>query len=72
MAILTVARHNSFLTHAFDLGIQDQAMHSLVTRGYPLVTLYGSQLINQFGDHFALIYYAIAPLYAAFGKATSC
>ena len=58
MAALTVARHNSFLTHAFDLGIQDQAMYTLVTRGYPVVTQYGSQPVNQFGDHFALIYYA--------------
>ena len=71
MAALTVARHNSFLTHAFDLGIQDQAMYTLVTNGYPLVTQYGSQPINQFGDHFALIYYAIAPLYAAFSSATT-
>ena len=68
MAALTVARHNSFLTHAFDLGIQDQAMYTLVTRGYPVVTLYGSQPVNQFGDHFALIYYLIAPLYAALGS----
>lgn len=67
MAALTVARHNAFLTHAFDLGIQDQAMYTLVTRGYPLVTLYGSQPVNQLGDHFALIYYLLAPLYAALG-----
>ena len=71
MAALTVARHNSFLTHAFDLGIQDQAMYTLVTKGYPVVTQYGSQPVNQFGDHFALIYYAIAPLYAAFSSATT-
>ena len=67
MAALTVARHNAFLTHAFDLGIQDQAMYSLLTRGYPMVTLYGSQPVNQFGDHFALIYYLLAPLYAVLG-----
>jgi uncharacterized membrane protein len=71
MSVLTVARHGSFQTHAFDLGIQDQAMYTLVTRGYPLVTLYGPEPINQLGDHFALIYYIIAPVYAAFSSATT-
>jgi uncharacterized membrane protein len=71
MSVLTVARHHSFQTHAFDLGIQVQAMYTAVTKGYPLVTLYGPEPINQFSDHFAPIYYIIAPVYAAFGGATA-
>jgi uncharacterized membrane protein len=65
MSVLTVARHKSFLTHAFDLGIQVQAMYTLLTRGYPLVTLYGPEAVNRLGDHFGLIHYVIAPVYAA-------
>jgi uncharacterized membrane protein len=71
MSVLTVARHNSFRTHAFDLGIQVQAMYTVVTRGYPLVTLYGSEPVNRLGDHFGLSHYLIAPVYAAFSGATT-
>ncbi len=65
MSLLTVGRHNSFDTHAFDLGIQAQAMWSLVRHGVPWTTLYGAQAVNQFGDHFSPIYYLLVPLYAA-------
>lgn len=66
---LTVARHQSFLTHAFDLGIQDQALFTLLRHGYPLTTLYQADLVNQFSDHFAPIYYLLAPIYALFPDA---
>ncbi len=66
---LTVARHQSFLTHAFDLGIQDQAFFTLLRHGYPLTTLYQAELVNQFSDHFAPIYYLLAPIYALFPDA---
>jgi uncharacterized membrane protein len=69
MAALTLARHASFLTHAYDLGIQDQAFATILSRGYPLVTLYGETPVNQFGDHFTPIYYLLAPLYALVGDA---
>ena len=71
MIIVTVGRHNAFGTHAFDLGIQAQAMFEIVRRGVPLTTLYGTQVINQFGDHFTPIYYLLAPLYAAWPDATT-
>lgn len=69
MIWLTLARHASFLTHAFDLGIQDQAFHTTLNRGYPLVTLYGEAPVNQFGDHFTPLYYLLAPLYLLVGDA---
>ncbi len=69
MAVLTLSRHASFLTHAYDLGIQDQAFATILSRGYPLVTLYGDTPVNQFGDHFTPIYYLLAPLYALVGDA---
>ena len=69
MSWLTVARHQSFLTHAFDLGIQDQSLFTLLRRGYPITTLYEAVPFNQFGDHFAPIYYLLAPVYALFRDA---
>lgn len=69
MAWLTLARHSRFLTHAFDLGIQDQAFFTMLTRGYPLVTLYGDTPVNQLGDHFTPFYYLLIPAYAVFGDA---
>ena len=71
MIIVTVGRHNAFGTHAFDLGIQAQAMFEIVRRGVPLTTLYDTQVINQFGDHFTPIYYLLAPLYAAWPDAAT-
>lgn len=66
---LTVNRHQSFSTHAFDLGIQDQSFFTLLQRGYPVTTLYDAGLINQFGDHFTPFYYLLAPIYALFPDA---
>ncbi|MFZ2360795.1 MAG: DUF2079 domain-containing protein, partial [Anaerolineae bacterium] len=69
MSAVTVARHNTFGTYAFDLGIHTQALASIARRGYPLVTLYGPQPVNQFGDHFAPIFYLLTPLAALFDDA---
>jgi len=62
MGAVTLARHNTFGTYAFDLGIHSQALASIARHGYPLVTLYGPQPVNQFGDHFAPIFYLLTPL----------
>ncbi len=64
MSWLTVARHNSFLTNAFDLGIHDQAMYNILHSGYMRSTLYGTYAIDYIGDHFSPILFLLAPLYA--------
>lgn len=69
MTWLTVVRHARFLTHAFDLGIQNQAFFTMLSQGYPLVTLYGDTPVNQLGDHFTPIYYLLISLYALAGDA---
>ena len=69
MSWLMLSRHAHFLTHAYDLGIQDQAFWTILKKGYPLVTLYGPTPVNQFGDHFTPIYYLLTPLYAIIGDA---
>jgi len=69
MSVLTIARHNSFMTHAFDLGIHDQAIFNILHSGYMRSTLYGPYAIDTIGDHFSPILYALAPLYALGGDA---
>ncbi len=64
MSLLTVARHNSFLTNAFDLGIHDQAIYNILHSGYMRSTLYGTYAIDYIGDHFSPILYLLAPIYA--------
>ena len=64
MSLLTVARHNSVLTNAFDLGIHDQAIYNILHSGYMRSTLYGTYAINYIGDHFSPILYLLAPVYA--------
>jgi len=64
MSLLTVARHNSFMTHAFDLGIHDQAIYNILHSGYMRATLYGPYAIDYIGDHFSPILFALAPFYA--------
>ena len=69
MSAVTLARHNTFGTYAFDLGIHTQALAAIARRGYPLVTLYGPEPVNQFGDHFAPIFYLLTPLAVLFDDA---
>jgi uncharacterized membrane protein len=64
MGWLTVARHNGFQTHSFDLGIHDQALFTILRDGYMRSTQYGPQPIDYIGDHFSPIFYVLAPLYA--------
>jgi uncharacterized membrane protein len=63
MSALTVARHNSFLTHSFDLGIHDQIIYNALHRGVLRSTQHGPEPINYLGNHFAPILYLVAPLY---------
>ncbi len=69
MGAATLARHNTFGTYAFDLGIHSQALATIARHGYPLVTLYGPEPVNQFGDHFAPIFYLLTPLSLLFSDA---
>lgn len=64
MSLLTVGRHNTFGTHAFDLGIYDQGLMTLLRHGYMRSTLFGEQAIIHSGEHFSPIFYLVAPLYA--------
>lgn len=63
MSVLTLGRHDTFRSYAFDLGIHSQSVYSLATHGLPLTTLYGSEPVNQFSDHFAPIFYLLTPFY---------
>jgi uncharacterized membrane protein len=69
MSVLTVARHNSFMTHAFDLGIHDQSIYNILHSGYMRTTLYGPYAINYIGDHFSPILFLLAPAYAVYQDA---
>ena len=69
MSLLSVARHNSFMTHAFDLGIHDQAIFNILHLGYMRTTLYGPYAIDYIGDHFSPILYLLAPIYALYQDA---
>ncbi len=69
MSWLTIARHNAFLTHSFDLGIHDQALYNLLRSGVMRSTQYGAEAINYIGDHFSPIFYLVAPLYALYQDA---
>ncbi|MEM4723830.1 MAG: DUF2079 domain-containing protein [Candidatus Hadarchaeum sp.] len=69
MSLVTVGRHNAFGTNAFDLGIHVQSLFTIAQYGYPAVTLYGPEVVNQFSDHFAPIFYLLIPLYLPWGDA---
>ncbi|MEJ5198270.1 MAG: DUF2079 domain-containing protein, partial [Anaerolineae bacterium] len=69
LAAVTVIRHNSFMTHAFDLGIHDQALYNILHSGYMRTTLYGPYAIDYLGDHFSPILFLLAPIYALFQDA---
>jgi uncharacterized membrane protein len=76
MSALTLARHNAFLTHSFDLGIHDQALYTLLRDGYMRSTQYGATAygtgpINYIADHFSPIFYLVAPVYALWQDARS-
>jgi len=64
----TIVRHNSFHSHAFDLGIFGQVFWSIVHYGTMANTLetalYSYTPVNHLGVHFSLIYYLVAPVYA--------
>jgi len=64
-----VARHNGFMTHAFDLGIHDQAIYNILHGGTMRTTLYGPYAIDYIGDHFSPILYLVAPIYALYQDA---
>ena len=67
MSVLSVARHNSFLTHAFDLGIQDQVVYNILHTGRMVTTLLGPT--ERVYDHFSPLFYLVAPIYALFQDA---
>ena len=64
MSLLTVARHNAFMTHAFDLGVYDQQIYTILQDGYVRCTLIGSTAMNAMGDHFSPILYMMAAAFA--------
>ena len=67
MSALSVARHNSFMTHAFDLGIQDQVVYNILHTGRMVTTLLGP--VERVYDHFSPLFYFVAPIYALFQDA---
>lgn len=69
LSATTILRHNSFATHAFDLGIHAQAIYNILHSGYMRTTLYGPYAIDYLGDHFSPILFLLAPIYALFQDA---
>ena len=67
MSVVTVLRHNAFLTHAFDLGIQDQVVYNILHSGRMVTTLLGPT--QRAYDHFSPLFYVLAPVYALFQDA---
>ncbi len=65
MSSFTVARHNTFGTHAFDLGVYDQQIYTILQDGYARCTLIGSAAMNAMGDHFSPILYMLATAFTA-------
>lgn len=64
MSVLTLARHNTFQTHSFDLGIHDQVVYNILHHGVMRSTQHGPEVINYIGEHFSPILFLLAPLYA--------
>lgn len=58
---VAITRHNIFASHAFDLGIFDQAVWNLSKFQAPASTIRG--FTNIFGDHFHPIIILAVPLY---------
>jgi uncharacterized membrane protein len=69
MSVLTVARHNAFMTHSFDLGIHDQVVYNVLHSGYLRSTQHGADPINYLREHFSPILYLLAPIYALYQDA---
>lgn len=67
--LFTLGRHQSFHTHAFDLGWQQQAFYTLLHTGNPRITLWAT--LNHLGNHFQPLYYLLAPFYAIGQDATT-
>jgi uncharacterized membrane protein len=72
---LTAARHYSFQTHAFDLGVYDQIVWNIANGRGPLSTFYhfpywpepvSPDGVNFFGEHLSPILYLVALPYAIF------
>jgi uncharacterized membrane protein len=60
-SFITVTRHWVFQTHALDLGIYDQITWSISQGLGPMTSL---PEMHAWGDHFTIILYLMAPLYA--------
>ncbi len=71
MSVLTIGRHNLFLTHAFDLGVYDQSVWNLLHSGYMRSTQHGLEAINHASKHFSPIFLLVAPIYALYQDARS-
>jgi uncharacterized membrane protein len=66
---ITIVRHYSFLTYAYDLGIYSQALHNPVFNGhffYNTADLLANPTGSLFGIHFSPIFFVTLPIYAAF------
>jgi uncharacterized membrane protein len=67
VSFVSLARHYTFLSSAWDLGIFNQAFHSTISEGrffYYTVELYANPGGNLFGVHFSPILVFLLPFYA--------
>jgi len=71
MVALSLARHDAYLTNAFDMGIHDQALYNVLHSGYMRTTLYGPYAIDYIGDHFSPTLFLLVPFYALRQDATT-
>lgn len=68
-SVFTLADHNAFRTHAYDLGIFDQVMYHAVHQGKMLFTVVHNPPESFWGVHFSPALYLLAPLYALYEDA---
>ncbi len=68
-SIFTVSEHNTFHTHAYDLGIFDQVMYYATNQGKMLFTVVQNPPSSFWGVHFSPVLYLLTPFYALYQDA---
>ena len=68
-SVFTVSEHNTFHTHAFDLGIFDQVMYYTAQRGEMLFSVVHNPPESFWSVHFSPALYLLTPIYALYQDA---
>ncbi len=68
-SVFSVSEHNTFHSHAFDLGIFDQVMYHATQQGKMLFTIVHNPPENFWSVHFSPALYLLTPFYALYQDA---